>query len=262
MCSSSSSTSLFLLLTLINKVSGSGYLELTLRSPWKQEVAVSVYQASSAFGSIKSALLRPNEASSLKFPVNYNQTAKIVITVGGSPNYGLQSTRLDALLTPIRGVLTPEKVPAPFDGFKIGFECDTNYYGEHCYQFCNNEVALKYGKRCNSAGFTSCPHGFMGQSCIEMIRHQDCPCQNNGQCATSFLSESQEVPLCECSEGFYGPVCQSPRDVRNVTFTTNYTPEFRFVPQIIEKYYNGMKMENRLISVKKRVNIAMERRSV
>uniref|UniRef100_A0A8R1I8C4 Delta-like protein n=1 Tax=Caenorhabditis japonica TaxID=281687 RepID=A0A8R1I8C4_CAEJA len=252
---------LIYLLLFVHLCHSSGHLELTIKSPWIQQAAVGLYQPSAPFGNIHSLILHGNEQQTLRFPVNFTENAKVVITVGGSPNFGLQNSRFETVVVPENGkVLTPEDVPAPFNAFRIAFECDANFHGEHCAQMCNEQVAEQYGKRCNTAGFPSCPRGFMGRECTDPIRQELCPCKNGGQCATSFLSNSQEVPLCECPRGFFGPICQSEKTVEKVEIKTEYTPELRYVPQIIAKHYESMKMRNELIaSVKKRVNISVDR---
>lgn len=116
-------SSLPFILAFFPLVSTSGFVDLTLRSPWKHEAAVGVYQAS-ALPAVRSVSVEANNATTLRFPVDFNQTVKIVITVGGLPNFGLEHSRFDTVLIPVKGSLTPETVPAPFDGFKVTFGCD------------------------------------------------------------------------------------------------------------------------------------------
>ncbi|EFO92095.1 hypothetical protein CRE_13715 [Caenorhabditis remanei] len=134
-----------LLFSLVYEVSCSGYMEIRLKSEYRQEATIEISQGlSTTYLSVSTTylslptILQAGKVRKLgKFPIEFNGTMYTLSINGGRvEELGINGSTHTAHFTPTRGVLSPKQLHLPLNGLELIFECDKNYRGSKCDRFC------------------------------------------------------------------------------------------------------------------------------
>lgn len=122
---------------LVYEVSCSGYMEIRLKSEYRQQATIVISQGSnSTILALPTVLQAGNVRKLGKFPIEFTDTYTLSIIGGRVEQLGINGSTHTAPFTPSRGILSPKQLHLPLNGLELIFECDKNWRGSKCDTSC------------------------------------------------------------------------------------------------------------------------------